>query len=117
MREIIFYRTASSFCPVEEFLSSLPGKQAQKVTWVLRLVEELEVVPVTYFKKLEGTDGIWEVRVQSGRNIYRILGFLDGNRLVVLNHAFQKKSQKTPLKEIRLAEQRKNDYLRRKQHE
>jgi phage-related protein len=37
--------------------------------------------------------------------------------LVVLNHAFQKKSQKTPLKEIRLAEQRKNDYLRRKQHE
>ncbi len=77
------------------------------MTWVLKLIEELEIVPTTYFKKLKGTDDIWEVRIQSGRHIYRILGFLDGDQFVVLNHAFQKKSQKTPLKEIKLAEQRK----------
>lgn len=41
------------------------------------------------------------VRVQVGNNIYRILGFLDGAELIVLNHAFQKKTQKTPIKEIR----------------
>jgi len=52
------------------------------------------LVPVQYFKKLVNTDDIWEVRVQVGNNIFRILGFLDDERLVVLNHAFQKKTQK-----------------------
>lgn len=50
MREIIFYRTASGKCPVEEFLDSLPAKEAQKVTWVLRLIEELPRIPKQYFK-------------------------------------------------------------------
>jgi phage-related protein len=101
----------SGRCPVEEFLDSLSSKQAQKVTWVMQLVEELETVPVKYLKKMTGTDDLWEIRVQSGNNIFRILGFLDGEHLVVLNHAFQKKTQKTPKKEIALAEARKKDYL------
>ncbi len=50
--------------------------------------------------KLVDTDGIWEVRVQVGGNIFRLLGFLDGGNLVILNHAYQKKTQKTPMKEI-----------------
>ena len=104
----------SGRCPVEEFLDSLESKQAQKVAWVLQLVEELDLVPVQYFKKLVGSDEIWEVRVQVGGNIFRILGFLDGAELVVLNHAFQKKTQKTPRKEIQTAERRKRDYLARK---
>ena len=104
----------SGHCPVEEFLDSLESKQAQKVVWVLQLVEELDLVPVQYFKKLVGSDEIWEVRVQVGGNIFRILGFLDGAELVVLNHAFQKKTQKTPRKEIQTAERRKRDYLARK---
>jgi len=87
------------------------------VAWVLQLVEELNSVPVQYFKKLVGSEDIWEVRVQVGSNIYRILGFLDGAELVVLNHAFQKKTQKTPIKEIRVAESRKRDYLARKNYE
>lgn len=115
MREITFYRLDSGRCPVEEFLNSLDSKQAQKVAWVLQLVEELEIVPTQYFKKLAGSDDIWEVRVQAGGNIFRILGFLDGAELVVLNHAFQKKTQKTPIKEIRIAENRKRNYLARKQ--
>ena len=111
MREIIFYCIDSGRCPVEEFLDALNAKQAQKVAWVLQLIEEVERVSVQYFKKLSGTDDIWEVRVQMGNNIFRILGFLDGENLVILNHAFQKKTQKTPPKEIRKAEQRKRDYL------
>ena len=96
MREIIFYRTESGYCPVEEFLDSLSSKNAQKVTWVMQLVEELDTIPVKYFKKMVGTDGLWEIRVQSGNNIFRLLGFLNGNNIVILNHAFQKKTQKTP---------------------
>jgi phage-related protein len=115
MREILFYRTESGLSPVEEFLDSLESKQAQKVTWVLQLIEELDVVPAKYFKKLVNTDDLWEVRVQIGGNIFRILGFLEGDRLIILNHAFQKKTQKTPKQDIKLAESRKNDYLCRSQ--
>jgi len=94
-------------------MDTLSSKQAQKVTWVMQLVEELEIVPVKYFKKMTGTDDLWEIRVQSGNNIFRILGFLEEGHLVVLNHAFQKKTQKTPKKEIAVAEVRKKDHVLR----
>ena len=81
---------------------------------MLNLIEEQERVSTVYFKKLISTDDIWEVRVQSGNNIFRLLGFLDGNELVILTHAFQKKTQKTPGKEIKIAEKRKKDYLNRR---
>ncbi len=111
MREIRFYRTPSGHCPVEEFLDSLPGKAAQKIVWVLQLVEELDIVPISYFKKLAGTDDLWEIRIQIGNNTFRLLGFFAGKSILVLNHAFQKKTQKTPTKHIKLAESRKRDYL------
>jgi phage-related protein len=76
------------------------------------VTEELDIVPKEYFKKLIGTDDLWEVRIQSGNNIFRILGFFDGKNLVILNHAFIKKSQKIPKKEIKLAEKRKLEYLK-----
>ena len=57
-RSIIFCRTGKGECPVQDFLDSLPGKVAQKITWVLKLVEDLNVVPSTYFKKLFGTEEI-----------------------------------------------------------
>lgn len=114
MREIIFYRTASGKCPVEDFLDSLNDKQVQKVLWVLRLIRDLEFIPKEYFKKLVNTQDIWEVRVKSGNNIFRILGFFDDKQFFVLTNGFSKKSQKTPRKEITLAEQRKKDYLERR---
>lgn len=43
-RIVKFYKTADGKCPVEEFLDSLPGKAVQKVTWVLKLLEDLDVV-------------------------------------------------------------------------
>lgn len=59
----MFYRTASEKSPIENFLDTLSSKQAQKVTWVLKLVEDLDVVPLQDFKKMESTDNLWEVRV------------------------------------------------------
>ena len=114
MRTVNFYRTESGKSPVEDFLDSLSGKQAQKVIWVLRLVEELDVVPRQYLKKLVNTDDIWEVRVQFGGNIFRLLGFFDGTALMILTNGFAKKSQKTPRQDIELATRRKNEYLSRK---
>jgi phage-related protein len=111
MREIVFYKTNSGKCPVEEYLDTLSSKQVEKIFFILDLVEKMSIVPRNYFKKLESTDDIWEVRVQLGNNIFRLLGFFDGSELVVLNHAFTKKTQKTPKKEIKTAENRKNDYI------
>ena len=113
MREILFYKTESGECPVESFLNSLSPKQAQKVTWVMQVVEELDKVPTTYLKKLTNTDDIWEIRVQVGSNIFRFLGFFEKGNFIVLTNGFQKKTQKTPKSEITLSEQRKQDYLAR----
>ena len=52
MRTVNLYRPLNGNSPVEEFIDSLRGKQAQKVLWVLQLIEELDVIPRQYFKKL-----------------------------------------------------------------
>jgi phage-related protein len=114
MRTISFYRTESDSCPIEDFLDSLSGKQAQKVVWVLRLIEELKIVPGQYLKKLVNSGDIWEVRVQSGNDSFRLLGFFEGSTLLILTNGFAKKSQKTPRQEIELATRRRNEYLSRK---
>ena len=99
--------------PVEDFLNSLPAKVAQKVLWVLMVAEEMGTLPTTYFKKLVGSDDIWECRVQFGSNDYRILCFHVGGSVLVLTHGFMKKTRKTPAKEIERAENYRGDYLRR----
>ena len=114
MREIIFYKTETGDCPIEKFLDSLSAKQAKKVVWVLQLVEELQLVPIQYLKKLDGTDDIWEVRVAVGNDTFRLLGFFDKGNLVILTNGFAKKTNKTRSSEIVLAENRKQDWLERK---
>lgn len=114
MRRIIFYKNRSGKSPVEDFLKKLTPQQKKKTAFVLSLIEELSIVPKEYFKKLKGTDDLWEVRVQSGSNAFRFLGFFDGAELVILNHAFAKKTQKTPKKDISLATKRKQDYQKAK---
>lgn len=113
-RTIIFYRKEDGRCPVQEFLDALPGKVAQKVAWVLRLLEDLDMVPITYFKKLIGTEDIWECRIQYGSNIYRLFCFFESHSVVILTHGFEKKSMKTPRQEIERAESYRRDYLKRK---
>jgi phage-related protein len=84
------------------------------VLWVLKLIQEMDVVPSVYFKKLVNTEGIWEARITIAGNIFRLLGFLTDRSFVVLTNGFQKKSQDTPRSEIELAENRKRDFLRRR---
>jgi len=81
---------------------------------VLDLIETIDIVPRKFFKKLESTHDIWEVRIQYAGNIFRLLGFFAGNDLIVLNHAFAKKTQKIPQREINIAEQRQKAYLSRR---
>lgn len=85
------------------------------MAWVLKLIREIDQVPSKYFKKLVNTNDIWEVRVDVGRDTFRLLGFFDGQELIILTNSFQKKSQKTPKQEIKLAESRKKEYLSRRQ--
>lgn len=114
MKQIGFYTTETGRCPVQEHLDELPDKAVQKIVWVLRVVRDLDRVPANYLKKLVNTDDIWEVRVDVGHNTFRLLGFFAGRELIVLTNSFQKKAQQTPPAEIRLAEERKADYLRRR---
>ncbi len=114
MPEVNFYQTESGSYPVIEFLDKLSGKQAQKITWVLDLFEEMAVVPKQYFKNLKNSDDIWEIRIIFSGNIFRLLGFFETNNNFILTNGFIKKSQKTPQSEIKLAEERKRNYQKRK---
>ncbi len=78
-------------------------------------MEDLERIPEVYFKHLENADGLYEIRVQNGNDIYRIFCFFDKNNLVVIGHGFQKKTQKTPHKEIEKALRIKKEYHEEKQ--
>ena len=115
VKKVNFYRTASGKCPVQDYLDTLTDVQAKKVSWVLRLIREIDHVPANYFKKLVNTDDIWEVKVDVGKDTFRLLGFFCGHDLIILTNSFQKKSQKTPVMEIKLAEKRKKEYLGRRQ--
>jgi len=77
-------------------------------------LEDLEIVPSIYFKKLMGADEIWECRIKYGSNIYRIFCFFDSHSVVVLTHGLVKKSQKTPQREIEEAESYRKDFLSRR---
>lgn len=110
---LVFYKTEKGQCPVAEFLDSLPAKVAQKVTWVLKLLQELDTVRSQYFKKLSATAEIWECRVVFSGNTYRILCFFREGNQVVLTHGFMKKTRKTPRVEITKAERLRADFIRR----
>ena len=81
-----------------------------KIEWTLKLIEVTQQVPEKYFKHIEGTKGLFEVRVEVGSNIFRIFAFFDKGNLVVLGNGFQKKSQKTPIGEIEKALKIKLEY-------
>ena len=113
MKEIVFYKFPSGKSPIEDFIDSLAAKEAQKVVWVLKLIEETDNISTKFYKQLSNSDGIIEVRVQIGKNNFRLLGFEKDGLFVVLTNGFKKKDQKVPLSEISLAQQRKKEYLLR----
>lgn len=108
-RTVIFYKDY-----FESFYLVQKEKVQKKIMWTLNLIEELQIIPQTYLKHIKNTDGLYEVRVQSGNNIYRIFCFFDEGQLVVLMNGFQKKTQKTPKNEIEKAFKIKKEYEQEK---
>ncbi len=98
----------------QDFYLKQKQKVKDKILWTFRLIETIEHVPEDYLKHLSGTDGLYEIRVQQGSDIYRIFCFFDEGKLVVLANGFQKKSQKTPKSEIDKAIKIKSEYEKEK---
>ena len=115
MENKITYRTVISYKTYfEDFLVIQNPKVKLKIAWTLKLIEEIQQVPETYLKHIEETDGLYEVRVQQGSDIFRIFSFFDEGKLIVLANGFQKKTQKTPKKEIIKALKIKKEYYENK---
>lgn len=100
-----------------DFFEKQTPKVRDKIMKILDIIEYLPVIPINYLKFIEGTDGLYEVRVKLATNIFRIFCFFDGNKFVVLLTAFQKKTQKTPVREIRRAEALMKQYYKEKEGE
>jgi len=110
LRTVILYKN---------YFSDFYGKQKQKVKdkilWTFRIIETQKQIPTDCLKHMEGTDGLYEIRVQQGSDIFRIFCFFDEGKLVVLANGFQKKTQKTPKSEIEKALKIKKEYETEKQ--
>ena len=99
----------------KEFYVAQTKTVRDKINSVLKLVETQRMIPKKFFRIIEGSDGIYEIKVEIESNIYRIFCCLDEGAVVVLFHGFQKKSQKTTLKEIKKAEAIKKEYFKSKE--
>lgn len=93
-----------------EFYNKQTQKVQDRILWTIRLIRDIQFVPKIYLKHMEGTDGLYEIRVHSGNNIFRIFCFFDEGQLVILLNGFQKKTQKTPSAEIERAKKLKKQY-------
>ena len=109
IRAIIFYKDYFT-----DFFVKQRQKVKDKIVWTFDLIEIMDRIPETYLKYLEGTDKLFEIRVQSGNDIFRIFCFFDEGNLIVLANGFQKKTQKTPKQEIEKALKIKTEYYENK---
>ncbi|MFD2910240.1 type II toxin-antitoxin system RelE/ParE family toxin [Flavobacterium ardleyense] len=105
-REIVFHE--NHFI---EFYQVQNEKVKEKIKYVLELIKQVEKVPEKFLKHLTNTDGLYEIRIEYQSNIYRIFCCFDKGKLVVLFNAFQKKTQKTPKKEIEKAIKLMDEYF------
>ena len=106
IRDIYYYKSFYL-----DFFATLKPEVKRKFNWTLKLIATIDRVPVKYFRYMENTSGLFEVRVEMGSDIYRVFSFFDQGRLIILLNGFQKKSQKTPKNEIELAEKLKKQYF------
>ena len=109
-RQIIFHGRY-----FKEFFVTQSQKVRDKIAYVFQLIRTVSRVSEKFLKHLEGTDGLYEIRVDVGSDTYRIFCCFDHGNLVVLFNAFQKKSQRTPKDQIELAERLKNEYFATKE--
>ena len=99
----------------QDFISTLSLKVKNKVVEVLFLITVAERIPTKFFKHIEGTEGLYEIRVEYAGNIYRIFCCFDEGKLIVLFNGFQKKSAKTPPSEMAKALRIKDLYFKMKE--
>ena len=97
-----------------DFYKKQDDKIQRKIEYVLDMVRFEKRIPKKFYKHLEGSEGIYEVRVITTFKSIRILCFQDKGDLVVLTNCFVKKTQKTPKKQIKMAERLKDEYLNEK---
>ena len=105
IRTAIFYKDY-----FVEFFIKQREKVQDKITWTIELIEQLEKIPETYLKHIDNTEGLYEIRVKQGSDIFRIFCFFDKGKLIIITNGFQKKEQKTPKKEIEKALKIKKEY-------
>lgn len=101
----------------DDFLAAQTPKVARKIIQTLRIIEQVEMIPATYLKHVESAEGLFEIRVMFGSNIFRVFCCFDEGKLVVLFSGFQKKTQKTPPTEIKRAERLMQEYFKEKRKE
>lgn len=97
----------------EAFMETLKEKEQEKVQYGLLLLKTQDRLPKKFVKLIR--DGIYELRTEYGGNIYRVFFIFDDGKIVVLFNGFQKKTQKTPTKEIDKALKIKEAYYADKQ--
>lgn len=105
-REIIFH--GKYFI---DFYLEQNDKVQDKFDYVFKVIRTVDNIPEKFLKHMEGTTGLYEIRIEVRNNIFRVFCCFDKGNLVVLFNAFQKKSQKTPKQEIELAEKLKKEYF------
>lgn len=106
LREIFYYENHYL-----DFFEKLRPEVKKKFNWTLQLIATVEKVPKKYFEHMANSTGIFEIRVEVGSDIFRVFSFFDKGNLIVLVNGFQKKTQKTPKKELELAEKLKKQYF------
>ena len=98
----------------EDFLRIQPVKVQNKIFKILEIIEFQQRIPSKYLKHVEGSDGLYETKFALGSDIWRVFCFFDKGKLVILLNGFQKKSQKTPKDEIKLALKLRDEYYAEK---
>jgi len=106
-RQIIFYKHYFS-----DFYLAQPENVQEKIEYVFKIIRNVDNVPRKFLEHM--VDGLYEIRVEFESNIYRVFCCFDRGNLVVLFNGFQKKTQKTPKKEIDLALKLKDEYFNSK---
>ena len=96
------------------FYKTLDISVKSKFQYVFELIKQVEMVPKKFLSPMTGYKGLFEIRVDYKSNIYRVFCCFDKGKLIVLFNGFQKKSQKTPKKEIEKAMKLKEEYFRLK---
>jgi len=97
-----------------DFYLEQPEDVKEKIEYVFKIIRSVQNVPRKFLEHIKNTDGLYEIRIEYESNIYRIFCCFDKGNLVVLFNGFQKKTQKTPTKEIDLALKLKDEYFNSK---